>query len=285
VPDLTRGYFGGGKGNCAIVEAIFSKTSFNAGLPEPFFSKALFQNNFMPYAKSNWAYEASYCNCEDLATAFLAVWDYVTAVKRDKSAGAILRPAKYKTCALVTNVLRYFAGPACGNVRRRSDGQLDGRSLFPLHYMVQSGSHYLDPTFDLVITGNPAATEMQAEVKRLGTAMKFWITLDGRRLYAFSSNTAPNFGDSWVELDAAGYLTVDDWKAKTARSGHTRSGDLSAVDNALKGFETTGWDGFDKLKTAFATWVQRNANEVSHRNVGNCITGLAGFLGVPMPVR
>jgi hypothetical protein len=278
--DLTQGYLGHGHGNCLVVEQIASHPYLNYQQQGQFLARSLFKGNFMPYAKTHWAYEASNCNCEMLANALLAVWDYIATVKRPAVSGALPQASKYNIDGLVSKPLHFFAGAAHGNVRRAEDGALDGRCLFPIHWVSRIGLEYYDPTYDRS-TAN-AEDSVERHIRRLGAHMAFWISLDGQKLYAHSTDAAPRFADSWVELNAAGYITAADWKTKTARTLHTRSSDLAAVDNAIQIFEQQGWAGFVALKTAFTYWKARNPQEAAARNVDNCVTGLGGFLGVPV---
>jgi hypothetical protein len=169
-----------------------------------------------------------------------------------------------------------FGGPAHGNVRAQNTGMMDGRCLFPIHWICKIGMMYFDPTYDRS-TANP---EDIVERKLTKLTPGLWISKDRQFLYAHNRVPALKFSDSWNELSVTGWISFQDWKAKTARSGHFRSGDLEKVDAALQAFEQQGADGLAALKTAFKNWADRNPKEACLRNVDNCVKGLATFLGV-----
>lgn len=280
MPDLTQGYLGPGKGNQAIVDAIFRVTPLNVSLPVQWLSKFLFTNNFMPYAKSHWAYEGSLCNCEHLSSALNAVWSYVKGVKRPKGLEPLPAAEKVSclgtisTDGIITKAERVFAGVAHGNVRAQTSGLTDGRCLFPVHWVCKIGTLYFDPTYDRFTT-NPEDI-VQRKLTKLTPGL--WISKDRQFLYAHNWLRAPQFSDSWNEMNASSWISSQDWKAKTARSFHTRSGDLQKLDAALQAFEQQGADALAPLKTAFKNWHDRNPKEASSRNVDGCVTGLAKFL-------
>jgi len=142
MPDLTQAYRGPGLGNRVIVDAIFREAPLNAALPGRWLSKALFTNNFMPYAKSHWAYDGSACNCEHLSSALCAVWSYVKFIKRPKGLEELPKAEKVSCLSgdgMITRAVRVFAGAAHGNVRAQSTGMMDGRCLFPVHWICKIG--------------------------------------------------------------------------------------------------------------------------------------------------
>ncbi len=280
MPDLTRGYHGGGKGNCTILDAILRQAPLDVNESAHRLPQKLFTLNFMPYARIHWAYDGSACNCEDLSSALVAVWDYIKSAKRATSE-SVLPTVEKVSClpgsAMITQAKPVFAGPAAGNVRLQSTGMLDGRCLFPTHYICKIGTSYFDPTYDRM-PPRPADI-VQRELKKHSPGI--FIAKDKSRLYAFSASTpARGFSDSWHEMDATGWISAMDWKTRTARSIHSRSRDLQAVDAALQAFEgRQGADALDALKRAFKGWATRNPKEASSRNAGNCVGGLATFLG------
>ena len=280
MPDSTRGYHGGGKGNCTILDAILKQAPLNVNLPPAWLPQKLFTLNFMPYAKSHWAYDGSACNCEDLSSALCAVWDYVKSVKRAGTEMPLPRAEKVSCLSsggMITKPNRVFAGPARGNVRLQGTGTTDGRCLFPVHWICRIGLGYYDPTYDRMTT-NPKDIVERALTK---LTPGLWIAQDRSFLYARSAtDPAPGFSDSWHEMNGAGWSSAQDWKTKTARTMHTRSSDLRQVDLKLKSFEDDGASALEALKTAFKNWVARNPKEASSRDVDNCVKGLATFLGV-----
>jgi hypothetical protein len=277
---LTQGYHGNGRGNCRILDAILAKAPVNLGLPASFLAAKLFELNFMPYAKAHWQYDGSACNCEDLSGALTAVWDYVKTVKRSRNEPVLPKAEKVRCIegnGIITRATRVFAGPARGNVRLQNTGALDGRCLFPVHWVCKIGNTYFDPTYDR--TTQNARDIVQREIRRVTPVL--WRSTDNRYLYARDAqNPAQNFSDSWHEMDARGWISAADWKTKTARTLHTRSSDLQRVDTALKAFEDQGATALNALTTAFRTWATNNPKEVSSRNVDDCVGGLGRFLGV-----
>lgn len=279
MPDLTQGYLGPRRGNQAVVDAIFRQSPLNVGLPGHWLPRAMFTNNFMPYAKTHWAYDGSACNCEDLSSALCAFWSYIKGVKRP--VGLEPLPAGEKVSCLVgrgmiTRPIRVFAGPAGGNVRALGTAALDGRCLFPIHWVCKIGLTFFDPTYDRYTVNRADISERELTKPAPG----IWLSIDKRYLYTHNLAAAPQFSDSWCEMDAAGWMTAKDWKAKTSRALHTRSKDLQAVDAALGAFEQQGAAALDALKTAFKGWADRNPRESAARNVDNCVSAMAGFLGV-----
>ncbi|MCX6632555.1 MAG: hypothetical protein NTW28_33540 [Candidatus Solibacter sp.] len=283
MPDLTQGYQPGGNGNNRIVEKIYQESSLDPRLPENQLAHSLFKWNFMPYARRNWAYDASMCNCEDLAMALQAAWSYLRTRPGGPTNLAMLGKAEKLKCspyAMITKPWQVFAGPARGNVRRPLDGKLDGRCLFPNHWVCKIGLTYFDPTFDRTTTNSADAVERH--LMRLN--LHLWVTKDAPRFLYLQNRAdpAPQFADSWNELDAAGWISAEDWKAKTARFGHSRSADLVKLDAALDAFQKDGFPAFPPLKQAFTDWYARNPKEASTRNFEDCVAGLASFLKVPV---
>jgi hypothetical protein len=285
MPDLTQGYRGGGKGNLRILEAILKQAPLNVNLPGHWLPQKLFTLNFMPYAKRHWRYDGSACNCEDLSSALTAIWDYIKTTKRSPREGALPRAEKVRCLVkkgLITKPTSVFAGPAKGNVRLQPSGSTDGRCLFPVHWICKIGNRYFDPTYDRM-TQNPQDIVQRTITKR---SPGLWISTDGASLYVRDAqNPAPGFSDSWREMNAGGWITAADWKEKTARSLHTRSGDLQRLDAALESFESQGANALEPLRTSFSQWATRNPKEASSRNVDNCVSGLGAFLGVAIDLR
>jgi len=70
------------------------------------------------------------------------------------------------------------------------------------------------------------------------------------------------------------------WKEKTARFGHTRSGDLHKLDQALETYAGNPTpSNRQSLKTAFNHWYTHNPKERTARNKDNCVERLKTFLG------
>ncbi len=281
MPDLTQGYQATGHGNDRVVERIFQESALDPRLPESQLAHSMFKWNFMPYARRNWAYDASMCNCEDLANAFQAAWHYFKNRPGSPPNLAMLNKAEKVKCspyAMITKPWQVFAGPARGNVRRPQDRELDGRCLFPNHWACRIGPVYFDPTFDRTTFNSGDVVERS--LRKL--SLLLWVTKDTPYcLYLRNqANPAPQFADSWNEMDATGWISAVDWKAKTARFGHSRSTDLENLDLALETFEKTGAE--PPLKMAFAHWYLHNEKEARARNFENCVGGLASFLKVPV---
>jgi hypothetical protein len=71
-----------------------------------------------------------------------------------------------------------------------------------------------------------------------------------------------------------------DWKTKTSRIGHWRSGDLKKVDNAIEAYErTNAVRDRDLLRQAFQNWYSSNPKERSSRNVDGIVENLKRCLG------
>jgi hypothetical protein len=278
MPDLTRGY----PGNTAVVKAICDLVPVNLIVNPFFLARNLFQNNFMPYARTYWVgYDATYCNCEDLANALIATWVYFKGVKNMPQLPRAEKANCVEGDGMITNAIPVFGGPAHGNVRQQTTGGLDGRCLFPIHWLCKIGFEYFDPTFNRFTSTKDDCVE-----RRLSKwSPNLWVANDGQRLYLRNLTPAPQFGDSWDEMDAAGWISAADWTNKTGRFGHTRSTDLKTLDQALAKFELDGRPALAALRTAFQNWATRNPKEASTRNFNNCVTGLAAFLGIPLVLR
>ncbi len=283
MPDLTGGYFGDGRGNTRVLDEILARPAVTWKGPGMTLAQELFSKNFMPYAKAHWAYDASHCNCEDLARAFHATWNYVGHMRKGLGPAQPLPRAEVVRCfgamgsGMITNPLPVFAGPAHGNVRAAPTGVLDGRCLFPVHYVCSVGATHFDPTFDRSTMNRDDC--VQRKVSKLGPDL--WLSEDGRFLYERDLAPAAGFADSWDELRGDDWISLADWKRLTARTGHWRSPDLNAVDTALGAYETARNPlNLDTLKAAFQTWYKNNPSEVSHRNVDHCIHRLALNLGL-----
>lgn len=284
MPDLTGGYRGKGTGNTGVLEAILARPAATWRGPPVTLPKELFTKNFMPYAKAHWAYDASHCNCEDLARTFSATWDYVTHKRKPLGPREILPRAELHKCfgmtenkGMITRALGVFHGPAHGNVRDPATNALDGRCLFPVHWLFKIGNRYFDPTFDR----DTAARDdcVQRKLNKLGLTL--WLSVDEQFLYERNTAPAAGFADSWNEFDAANWVTHAQWKDLTARSGHWRSPELKAVDEALEIHEgTPNQQNLDTLKTAFQKWYTKKKGEVTHRNKEGCINRLALNLGL-----
>jgi hypothetical protein len=284
MPDLTQGYLGKGGGNTRVLEAILAQPAVTWRGPAGTLPQELFKRNFMPYAKAHWAYDASHCNCEDLARAFWATWNYVIFKRQDLGPREALPGGSVEKCfgmhdnvGMITKARRVFAGPARGNVRDTVRGNLDGRCLFPIHWLAKIGNRYFDPTFDRETGIRDDCVERR--LSKLGPTL--WLSQDETFLYERNRTPAPGFGDSWNEISAANWVTIAQWRDLTSRSGHWRSSDLKAVDGALEAHERSRTSvNLAALKTAFQKWYTRNKGEVSHRNRGSAITRLALNLGM-----
>jgi len=270
---LTPGYQGGGKGNTKVLDAILKgKRSIWLGPPATLASE-LFNKAFMPYAKSKWQYKGDTCNCEDLARAFWATWDYV----RHKRGGKNWPKGEAVKCSqggLITKAWDAL-NRTQGNVRTGPGKSLSKHSLFPVHWVCRIGNQYFDPTFDEVSNNRNACVHV--EIKKLGPTL--WLSRDGKRLYERNLDAAPGFTDSWNEFKAEEWVTYAEWKKLTARSGHTRSGELSRVDAALEAYGNNPGK-LNDLKTAFKDWYKHNPKEVANRNRDSCINRLALNLGL-----
>ena len=143
-------------------------------------------------------------------------------------------------------------------------------------WICKIGIMYFDPTYNR--SSLTPGDVVERILAKLTPAL--WLSEDRRFLYARNLDAAPRFTDSWNEMNAKGWISSADWKTKTARFGHSRSADLVQVDTALQAFEKQGAATLAALKTAFKNWFARNPQEASSRNVDNCVTGLASFLGV-----
>ena len=178
---------------------------------------------------------------------------------------------------MITRALRVFSGPVRGNVRNPATAALDGRCLFPVHYLCKIGTRYFDPTFGRSTIVRDDCVER--EIKRLGLTL--WLDKDKTRLYVRNLTTAPGFSDSWNEFRADQWITHADWKSLTARTGHVRSTELRAVDSALKAYENARNPmNLSALKAAFQKWYTKKKGEVAHRNKESCIHRLALNLGL-----
>jgi hypothetical protein len=285
MPDLTGGYLGDGRGNTGVLDVILAHPGVTWKGPAGTLAHELFTKNFMPYAKAHWAYHGSQCNCEHLARAFHATWNYVGHKRKSTNPREVLPKAGVDKCfgamgrsgGMITRALAVFSGPAHGNVRNPTTNALDGRCLFPVHYLCQVGSRYFDPTFDRETAVRDDCVERKLD--KLGLTL--WLCKDGTRLYERNETPAPAFSDSWNEFNANDWVTYAQWKDLTARSGHWRSSQLKAVDGALEAYEgTKNPNNLTALKTAFQKWYTNNKAEVTHRNKESCINRLALNLGL-----
>ncbi|MCU7923831.1 MAG: hypothetical protein KZQ88_14170 [Candidatus Thiodiazotropha sp. (ex Dulcina madagascariensis)] len=284
MPDLTKGYQGNGRGNLAVLNAILGQLAVSWKGPRNSLPQELFTKNFMPYAKAHWAYDASRCNCEDLARAFWATWNYVGHKRQGLGPREVLPKANVEKCfgitdnkGMITKSKRVFNGPARGNVRNSAAGTLDGRCLFPVHYLCKIGNRYFDPTFDRATASRDDCVERKLD--KLQPAL--WLSEDGQFLYERNQTPAAGFADSWNEFSAADWVSHAQWKDLTARSGHWRSAELKAVDSALESYgRARTQDNLATLKTAFQKWFLKKQGEVTHRNKESCINRLALNLGL-----
>ncbi len=282
--DLTHGYQGQGTGNTVVLDAILARSAITWKAPARTLPQELFTKNFMPYAKAHWAYDASTCNCEDLARAFSATWNYVTHKRSSWGPKEVLPKASVEKCfgrtysvGMITNAIGVFSGPAHGNLRNPTTGALDGRCLFPVHYLCKIETRYFDPTFDRQTWSRDDCVER----KVIKLNLKLWLSEDGAFLYERNELPAPGFADSWNEHSAADWISHADWKDLTARSGHWRSPDLNKVDSTLEAYEKSKTpERLAALKAAFGKWYIRKQGEVTHRNKASCITRLALNLGL-----
>lgn len=279
MPSLT-GYIPGPQLS-GVMTDIFGKAPLNLSRPAEQLAKEFFTCNFMAYARTKWIYEASSCNCEHLAHAFSDAWHCLRTHpcknRMDLPKGEVARCPKYD--GMITKALPVLGGVAKGNVRAQTTRALDGRCLFPTHWVCKIGSCFFDPTFNLVYRDEKWI--VQHAIKRLAPGL--WHSQNPPFLYALNtSNKAQNFNDSWVEMNPRGWISSQKWMEKTPRWYLSRSQDLKKVDAALVEFETKGADALPDLKLAFTNWCARNRPEVNARNFEGCITGLASFLGVPL---
>jgi hypothetical protein len=286
-------------GSTAIVEAIFTYNSVPLDMTQasPALADDLFENSFMPYAirVANWAYDGMYCNCQDLAEAFLATWVYVKTTYRKVAPPLdvgtcvqIMTGAVPAGCGLITKPWPVLCGPARGNVRVGNTATLDGRCLFPNHTVCQIGVKYYDPTFNKITNGPREVVERNIVRGNPVTAPCFWFSTEApkpRYLYARYANLpAPQFTDSYQEMDARVWVPSAEWKLSTARdSHHFRSPNLHKVDAALVAFEQQGADQLQRLKTAFDHWGRQDPKEALALNVNRVVSRLKAFLGTPYP--
>lgn len=76
-------------------------------------------------------------------------------------------------------------------------------------------------------------------------------------------------------------LTPAEWIRKTSRFGHTRSGELLALDKALEAYATPAGKNqgnLQQIKLTFNNWSQKNPKEVASRNFEGCIDLLKNFV-------
>jgi hypothetical protein len=260
-------------GSETVVKAICNQHFMPMSWEEIVLADSVFRNNFMPYAMVHWVYDGRDSNCGDLADAFIDTWYYI----KTKHPKVTLPPATKHTVdgPLLSAPGDVFAGPARGNVRAVGTGVLDRRCIFGNHQMCRIATKYYDPTYNHQ-DDNPEYF-LESTVKAVG---QLRIKPDGSFVYVRSTIGVPGFGDSWDEMNGAGWISAADWLVKTARTGHTRSGDLQRLDTALAGFEAQGHDGLAVLRNAFQNWYNRNPNEASSRNKDGCVIGLKTFLGL-----
>jgi hypothetical protein len=256
------------------VEAICGQAFLDVNIPDAPMARRVFTRHLMPYAKIHWQYDGKDCNCADLAQAMVDVWYYIKSTKKPRFA---LSPAENTTVAgpLIARPLPVFAGPARGNINASGTGELDGRCYFANHSICKIGTTYFDPTYDQ-ISADPQYF-VERKVKILGALR---IATDGSLLYARNLAAAPKFSDSWDEMPGAGWINAADWRSKTARTGHTRSDGLQAVDAKLLDFQNQGSSALKALRTAFTNWYSHNPKEAQTRDKDGCVTGLKTFLGV-----
>lgn len=70
-------------------------------------------------------------------------------------------------------------------------------------------------------------------------------------------------------------INAADWKSKTSREWHYRSGDLEAVDEALDGYDKDqNQANFKTLQEAFANWYKKNPKEATKRDKDHCVQQL-----------
>lgn len=247
----------------------------------------LFRDYFMPYAEMYWKYDAGPCNCQDLADALARTYLYVQKVRKESNLVGVMPLPECPVTAIdgargfITKPrLRAVGGVARGNVMSLAAGALDGRCYFPNHWFCKFGAKYYDPTFGIVSADRRQTVDCVTE--RAFGQLRIKDTAPSRLYACDSTRPAPRFSNCWVELDADGWLSAEEWKSRTARDGlHTRSSELKALDGALKAFEDHGFPSLAGLKTAFRTWMDRNPKEATSRNKGGCVNGLAKFLAIP----
>ena len=284
MPDLTGGYRGKGNGNTRVLEAILARPAVTWKGPAGTLAHELFTKNFMPYAKAHWSYHGSNCNCEDLARTFLATWSYVGFKRKAKNPREVLDKASIEKCfgttqnkGMITKAWRVFNGPAQGNVRNPSTRALDGRCLFPVHYLCKINNRYFDPTFDRETAFRDDCVTVK--LNKLGPSL--WLSDDEKYLYERNTTPAPGFSDSWDEHKASDWVNYTQWERLTARSGHFRSPQLKAVDKALQTYgESKTATNLATLKDAFEKWYTKKTGEVSKRNKDSVINRLALNVGL-----
>jgi hypothetical protein len=221
-----------------------------------------------------------------LANAFLATWVYVKGVKRTAT---LPSPGDAKSTDVVdgtgvvtSNAIHVFNGPANGNIIKRSTGLTDGKCLFPNHQVVRVGSKYYDPTFNLAtaVTAYDAVV-IKYRLMKPNSAVMLYRTLDGRHLYAHNLVRAPQFSDSWIEMNGTLRTPLNEWMVQTSRVGHTRSESLKAVDAAMGNFEKQGMPAYLALKRAVQDWKVKDSSEFQARDrATGCVTKLKTLLGI-----
>ena len=284
--------FGGG--TPAIPKAILglsgvgtSTLPFNINMPANDIPEKLFKDYFMPYARAHWVYDGAECHCQMLGNALMGVFLYIGKLRKDRvppNTEAMVPAAVAETlpgpAGFITKPLPALGGIARGNVMAMKTKNPDGRCYFPNHTFCKFGNTYYDPTFNL-ITANREEAVLYKITTNIG---KLRVCKDGTRnlVFAWDPFKAKNFSDSWYEYNGDGWLSAQEWRTKTARSGvHHRSKELDQLDAALKAFEDTGNRKYIPLKDAFQKWLKNNPHEATARNKAGCVNGLAKFLGVP----
>jgi hypothetical protein len=268
------GYNGPYGGSTDVVKAICNQGFLPMSWAETVLADWVFSNNFMPYARAHWVYDGRDSNCGDLSEAFIDTWYYIRTTKHPQSP---LSPAMNHTVPgpLLSAPRNVFAGPACGNVRAVRTGALDRRCIFGNHQMCRIATRYYDPTYNHM--DHDPEYFLESKVTTVG---QLRIKPDFSFVYVRSTTGVTGFGDSWDEMNGAGWISAADWLIKTARTGHTRSRDLQRLDRALAGFEAQGHDGLAELRAAFQNWYDHNDKEASTRNKDGCVIGLKNFLGL-----
>ncbi|MDD5296820.1 MAG: hypothetical protein PHU46_07900 [Rhodocyclaceae bacterium] len=285
--DLTKGYLGNGNGSCEVLDEIINHPSLNINMPGDWLAKELFLKNFMPYANVHWPYHGGTCDCQALSQTLTATWDYIR-FKRGKDQGELpkcdvvwVREEGYGN-AIIAKSLPMVGHLAHGNIR--VNGMLDGRALFPNHWLCRIGTVFYDPTYDRIAYDKTDCVERYLTRK---LTEHLWLDAGATGLpfiYARDEYDRPaGFSEAWHELKGTGWISAADWKIKTARDGfHSRSLSLDKVDTLLKAFEDQGYPRYEELKAAFTNWAKNNPKEAKSRDVDHCVRGLARFLGVDL---
>jgi hypothetical protein len=260
--------------------------SFDLNMAPGLIPHALFHTFFMPYAAVHHPYDGPTCNCEDLANALAVTNEYIRKLRTEAEIDALMAnfeqvKALDENDGLITRSdLPVVGGLAHGNIISLATNATDGRCYFPNHTFCRVGARYYDPTFNLDTTNRREC--ILREVTHKPGKLRICRGQAGLPdlLFAHDTAAAPHFSDSWWEMSADGWISVQDWKIQTSRSRHKRSSKLKQVDVALQNFEAQGHPALQALHNAFQTWNNDKPNEAKARNKNDCVNGLATFLGI-----